>query len=149
MPERDSGPRPEAKRRKRQDKCGKCDTRVCWSCGKIGHIAAKCTKESWNSSLNAEDEDKRDITEEVHECEDEMRAWCLLEGNKNEQWQEVTKEVKIGAQETCQESLLSVEHNSCASPRTAIEVTDNWVKPEPQWTQERQGMSCRQRCFRE
>ena len=45
--ERDSGP----KGGKGQEKGGKGDTRVCWSCGKPGHIAAKCVKGSWNRSL--------------------------------------------------------------------------------------------------
>ena len=46
----------------------------CWGCGKTGHIAANCIKESWNRSLNAADEDKGDISEEVHEDEDELHA---------------------------------------------------------------------------
>ena len=64
--ERNSGPRPEA-RKEEQGKIqvGKGDTRVCWSCGKTGHIVANCTKGSWNRSLNAVDEDKGDTSEEV------------------------------------------------------------------------------------
>ena len=43
--ERDSGPRPEArKEEKGQEKGGTGDTRVCCSCGKTRHIAANCTK---------------------------------------------------------------------------------------------------------
>ena len=49
------------KRGKGQEKDGKGDTRVCWSCGKLGHLAAKCVKGSWNRSLNAVEEDKGDI----------------------------------------------------------------------------------------
>ena len=57
---------------------------------KTGHIAANCTKGSWNRSLNAAEEDKGDISEEVLEDEDELHAWCLLEESENEEWQEVT-----------------------------------------------------------
>ena len=55
-----------------------------------GHIAANCTLGSWNKSLNAVEEDKGDISEEVHEDENELHAWRLLEESENEQWQEVT-----------------------------------------------------------
>ena len=58
-----------------QEKGGKGDARVCWSCGKPGHIGANCVKESWNRSLNAVEEDKGDISEEVHEDDDELHAW--------------------------------------------------------------------------
>ena len=78
---------------KGQEKGGKGDTRVCWSCGKTGHVAANCTNGSLNRSLNAVEEDKGDICEEVHEDEDELHAWCLLEESENEQWQEVTSRV--------------------------------------------------------
>ena len=67
------------KRRKRVREGG---TSVCWSCGKTGRIAANCTKESWNRSLNAVEEDKADISG----C---MRGVCCKE-SENEQWQEVT-----------------------------------------------------------
>ena len=43
---------------KGQEKGGKGDTRVCWSCGKTGHIAANCIKGSWNRSLNAVEKTK-------------------------------------------------------------------------------------------
>ena len=54
-------------------------------------LRATCTKGSWNNSLNAVQEDKGDISEELHEDEDKLHAWCLLEENEHEQWQEVTK----------------------------------------------------------
>ena len=41
---RDCGPRREAKGGRAQEKGGRGDTRVCWSCGKTGHIAANCVK---------------------------------------------------------------------------------------------------------
>ena len=63
---------------------GKGDTRVCWSCGETGHIAASCVKAGWNRSLNAVDEDKGDISEEAHEDEDELYAWCLSKESENE-----------------------------------------------------------------
>ena len=84
MLERDSGTKPEA-RKMEQDK-----RKVAKVTPVSGHIAANCTKGSWNWSLNAVDEDKGDISEEVHEDEDELHAWCLLEESVNEQWQEVT-----------------------------------------------------------
>ena len=62
-----------------QENGGKGDTRVCWCCGKPGQIAAKCVKGSWNRSLNAVEEDKGDISVEVHQDDDELHAWCLLE----------------------------------------------------------------------
>ena len=48
---------------KGQEKGGKGDARVCWSCGKTGHIAANCIKGGWNRSLNAVEEDKGDISD--------------------------------------------------------------------------------------
>ena len=60
------------------------DTSVCWHCRKTVHTAADCTKGNWNRSLNTADEDKGDISEEVHEDEDELHAWCLLEESGNE-----------------------------------------------------------------
>ena len=72
------------KGRKGQEKGGKGDIRVCWMCGKTEHIAANCTKGSCNKSLNAVQEDKGDTSEEVHEDEDELHAWCLLEESENE-----------------------------------------------------------------
>ena len=116
--ERDSG-------RKRAG--GKGDTRGCWSCGKRGHMAAKCLKGNWNRSLNAVEEDEGDISEE-HEDDDELQAWFLLEESENEQWQEVTsKKSNVKTKKFAHESLLRVEDNSCASPRKVIEVKDKWV----------------------
>ena len=57
----------------------------------------------------------------MREDGDELHAWCLLEESENERWQEVT------SKKSTDESLLSVENNSCASPRKVIEVEDNWV----------------------
>ena len=84
---------------------------------------------SWNKSLNAVEEDKGDISEEVHEDENELRAWRLLEESENEQWQEVTsKKSKLNKKKKLDdESLLSVENNSGVPPRKVIEVKDNWV----------------------
>ena len=57
-----------------------------------------------------------------------MHAWCLLEESEHEQWQEFTcKKSKLKAKKFAHESLLSVENNSCASPRKVIEVKDNGV----------------------
>ena len=67
--ERDSGPRLEARKEERgKRKVAKVTLRVCWSCGKTGHIAANCAKGSWNRSLNAVEEDKGDISESDVHC---------------------------------------------------------------------------------
>ena len=125
--ERDSGPRPVARKEEKDSRKVATDTRSCWSCGKTGHNAANCTKESWNRSLNAV-EDKSDISEEVHEDDDELHAWCLLEESENEQWQEVmSEESELKLKKLAHEPLLRVENNSCASPRKVIDVKDNWV----------------------
>ena len=59
---------------------------------------------------------KGDISEEVHEDENELHAWCSLEESENEQWQEVAnKKSKLKIKKFAHESLLSVENNSCAS----------------------------------
>ena len=53
---------------KEQEKGGKGETRACWTCGKIGHIAAWCQSVD-NKNLYA-----------TNETDDEdMIAWCLLE----------------------------------------------------------------------
>ena len=56
---------------------GVCENKI--HCGKL-------TNWTWNKSLNDVEEDKGDISEEVHEDEDELHAWCLLEESENEQW---------------------------------------------------------------
>ena len=89
---------------------------------------ANCTKGSWNKSLNAVEEDKGDISEEVHEDEHELHAWCLQEESENEQWQEVTsKKSKLKSRKLNHESWLSVENNPGVPPRKIIEVKDDWV----------------------
>ena len=63
----------------------------------------------------------------MHEDEDELHAWCLLEESEKEQWQEVTsKKLKLKKKKLDQESLLSVENNSGVLPRKVVEVKDNW-----------------------
>ena len=57
--------------------------------GKTGHIAANLHQ----GELEQESErcgSRQDISEEVHEDEDELHAWCSLEEGENEQWQEVS-----------------------------------------------------------
>ena len=75
------------------------------------------------------EEDKGDMSEEVRrEDEDELHAWCLLEESESEQWRVVTsKKSKLKMKKFAHESLLSVENNSCASPRKVFEVKDMWV----------------------
>ena len=108
--------------------------------GKQNTLGQNCTKGSWNRSLNAADEDKGDISEEVHEDEDELHAWCLLEESESEQWQEViSKKSKLMLVKLAQESLPSVEKNSCASPRKVIEVKDSWVDIRHNWTLDLRG----------
>ena len=103
---------------KGQEKGGKGDIRVRWSCGKTGRVAANCTKENWNKSLNAVEEDNGDVSEKVREDEDELHAWCVLEESENEQWQEVTsKKTNSKLVKLNHESLLSVENNLGVPPR--------------------------------
>ena len=85
--ERDSGPNIGGKKGGKGQEKG--DARAAWSCEKTGHIAANGTKESCTRSLNVAEEDEGDISEEVHEDEDELHAWCFLKESENEQWQEV------------------------------------------------------------
>ena len=88
---------------------------------KTGHVAANCVKGNWNRSLNAVEEDKGDTSEDVHEDEDELQAWCLLEESENEQWQEVSsKGSKLKLKQCGHNSLLSVLNNSCASPKRSL-----------------------------
>ena len=147
----DSGPRPEARKGgKGQEKGGKGDTRVCWSCGNTEHSAANCVKGSWNRSLNAVEEHKGDISEEVHEDEDELHAWCLLEESENEQWKEVTsKKSQLKMKKIAHESLLSVENNICASPRKVTEVKDNWMNTRATMDTGAARHVIQQRCSRE
>ena len=78
--------------------------------------------------MNAADEDKGDISEEVHEDEDELHAWCSLEESENEQCQEVmSKRSKAKLKKLAHGSLRSVKNSSCASPKKAVEVKDNWA----------------------
>ena len=51
-----------------------------------------------------------------------------MEESENEQWQEVTsKKSKLKMKRCAQESVLSVENNSCASSRKVVGVKDDWV----------------------
>ena len=59
--------------------------------GKTGRIAANCT--------NAVDEDKGDISEEVHEDEDELHAWCLLEERERAVARSHLQQIKIEGEE--------------------------------------------------
>ena len=61
-------------RGKGREKGGNGDTRVCWSCGKTGHIAANCTKGNWNRSPNAVDEYKGNISKEIMKT----KVSCML-----------------------------------------------------------------------
>ena len=79
-------------------------------------------------NLNAADEDKGDSSDEACEDEDELHVCCLLEESENEQSQQViSKKSKLKLKNLAHVSLLSVENNSCASPRKVIEVKDNWA----------------------
>ena len=122
--ERDSGPRPEArKEEKGKRKVAKVTPEFAGAVGNLRHIAAICVKGSWNRSLNAVEEDKGDCGK-VREDDDELHARCLLEESENEQWQEVTsKKSKMKTEKFAHESLRSVENNSCAWK--VMEVKDN------------------------
>ena len=113
--------------RQGKKKVAKVTSEFAGAVGKTGHIAANCTKGSWNKSLNAVEEDKGDISEEVHEDEDELLAWCLLEESGGEQLQEVTSKKSRLKKKLDHESSLSVENNSGVPARKVIEVKDNGV----------------------
>ena len=114
--ERDSGPRSEARKEdKDKRKVAKVTQEFAGAVGKHYTLPqiAHCTKENWNRSLNAVDEEKGDIREKVHEDELELHAWCLLEESEKEQWQEViSKESKLKLQNMAHGSVLSVENQS-------------------------------------
>ena len=58
-----------------------------------------------------------------------MQAWCSLEENENEQWQEViSKQNKRKVKKANQASLLSVENSHNSNPKKIVEVKDKWVK---------------------
>ena len=81
--------------------------------GAVGNLSTSRRKgRSWNRSLNAVEEDRGDISEEEHEDDDELHAWCLL---------------KESDEESAHESLVSVDNKSCAAPRKVIEGKDIWV----------------------
>ena len=82
----DSGPRPEARKEERDKrKVAKVTPDFARAVGKQKIAPMRVG----TGVLNAVDEDKGDISEEVHEDEDELHAWCLLEESENEQWEEV------------------------------------------------------------
>ena len=62
-----------------------------------------------NTHLYAVDEDDGENAEESTENEEDLQAWCLLEGSENEQWQEViSKQTKRRVKKDNQASLLSM-----------------------------------------
>ena len=70
----------------------------------------------------------------------------MLEESENEQWQEViNKKSKLELKKLAHESLLSFEINSCQGKSLKSKTVGQ--TSEPQWTQELQGMSCRQKMF--
>ena len=94
----------------------------------MGHIAAGCRKGS-NKNLYAIDEDDSENVEELAEDEDDLQAWCLLEENENEQWQEViSRRNKQRVKRANQASLLSVESSQSLTPKKVVEVRDKWAK---------------------
>ena len=56
-----------------------------------------------------------------------LHAWCFLEEGENEQGHEASKISKLKMKKFDHESLLSVENNSCPSPRKVVEAKDDWV----------------------
>ena len=113
---------------KGQEKGGKGEARTCWTCGKMGHIAAECKKGN-NKNLYAIDEDDNENVDKSTEDEDDLQAWCLLEESQNEQWQEViSRRNKRKTKKTNQASLLSVKSSQNLSSKKVVEVRDKWVK---------------------
>ena len=98
------GRRQRQERRQRAEKGGKGESRTCWTCGKAGHIAAWCRK-GGNINLYAVDEDDSENVEESTENEEDLQAWCLLEGSENEQWQKGDQQTEQAKGEEGQSSV--------------------------------------------
>ena len=69
---------------KGQENGGKGENRVCWTCGKTGHVAALC-RNGGNKNLYAIDENEN--IEQTLDNDEELQSWCLVEEGENEQWQ--------------------------------------------------------------
>ena len=111
---------------KGQEKGDKEGTRTCWTCGKTGHVAAWCKKATICTPSM-----KMAVTtsKESADNEEDLQAWCLLEENENEQWQEViSRRDKQRAKKANLASLLSVESSHNSSPMKILEVKDRWVE---------------------
>ena len=110
MLEKDSGPRPEGrKEEKGKRKVAQVTAEFAGVTGKLD-TSRQIASRGWYKSLNAVEEDKGDISEEVRDDEDELHAWCLLEVSESEQWQEVTsKKSKLKTKKFAHELLLSVQ----------------------------------------
>ena len=80
--------------------------------------------------MYAVDEDDGENAEESTENEEDFQAWCLLEENENEQWQEVIicKQNKQRVKKANQAPLLSVDSSHNLSPKKIVEVKDKWLK---------------------
>ena len=61
---------------KGQEKGGKGENRACWTCGKTGHVAARCGN-GGNKNLYAIDEDEHENIEQTLDNDEELQAWCL------------------------------------------------------------------------
>ena len=68
--------------------------------------------------MYAVDEDDGENVEKSTENEEDLHAWCLLEENENEQWQEVI---------ICKQNKQRVKKANQA-PLLIVEVKDKWLK---------------------
>ena len=95
---------------KGQEEGGKGDIIVCWSCGENRTHCGKLHQGSWNKSLNAVEEVEGDISEEVHEDEGKLHAWCSGGERERAVARSHPKEIKKKKKKKlAHESLLSAE----------------------------------------
>ena len=90
-------------------------------------IVSRCDQRnmSGNNHLNAIDEDDSENVEEATDNEEDLQAWCLLEENEDEQWQEViSRRDKQKVKKEKQASLLIVENSQNSNSKTIIEEKD-------------------------
>ena len=117
---------------KGQEKGGTGENRTCWTCGKTGHIAARCGKggkKNLYAMYEDDSEDTKEYSNRSTESEEDLQAWCILEESESETWQEViSRRSRQRAKKTNQASLLSVESSYDLSPKKIVEEKDKWVK---------------------
>ena len=78
---------------------------------------------------------------EATDSEEDLQAWCLLEDNEHEQWQElISRSDKQKVKKANQASLLRAENSKNSNSKKIIEVKDRWVRVKSRWTLELRGV---------